>query len=415
MIRNAILALLAFISSAVFAGEAVSSAFTLDLHYESSGEVFPGDDGTEVWDISSRWTAMTTERASDVNSDGIPDWWELSFGLSVGSLASDGDEDADGFSNLFEYNAGMNPLVSDVLSDMNAVSLAHRVDTDGLVGISGLSPDVDEVWNVSVRFLADTAGWERDSDFDGLPDWFENLYGLDAGVYDSQLDADGDGFTNIAEYNAGTNPVVVDNWASGQSVVDQLFLCDTREGFIYGENFPSGMLAGFGLSGLFLCDTGGLYYDWDGDGIPNWWEARYSPVGDKMSMLAGDDSDGDGASNYAEFVAYTDPTNRLSRFIVEIAHASEADDSPSQPVISNANMLRQTRRLSEGDGSSFVLRWQSAKGRVYSVFSTHDLSKAWGSVPEVELEGSGMRVEWVPPSYDSAMFFKVKVRLSDDN
>ena len=69
------------------------------------------------------------------------------------------------------------------------------------------------------------------------------------------------------------------------------------------------MPSGFELSGLFLCDTGGLYYDWDGDGIPNWWEARYSPVGDKMSMLANDDSDGDGVSNFAEFVAYTDPTN----------------------------------------------------------------------------------------------------------
>ena len=100
--------------------------------------------------------------------------------------------------------------------------------------------------------------------------------------------------------------------------------CRSKCPTIYVEDFPREMPFGFELSGLFLCDTGGLYYDWDGDRIPNWWEARYSPVGDKMSMLANDDSDGDGASNFAEFVAYTDPTNVLSRFIVEIAHAADS-------------------------------------------------------------------------------------------
>ena len=132
----------------------------------------------------------------------------------------------------------MNPIVPDVLATMNDVSSGHRVDTGGLVDISGLSPDIDEVWNVSEHFLADTAGWERDSDFDGLPDWFERLYGFDAGARDSHLDSDGDGFTNLAEYNAGTNPVVADNWAGGQTVADKLFLCDTRAGFIYGEDVP---------------------------------------------------------------------------------------------------------------------------------------------------------------------------------
>lgn len=414
MIRNAILAVLAFITSAVFAGESVSSAFTLDLHYESSGEIFPGDDGTEVWDISSQWIAMTTERASDVNGDGIPDWWELSFGVAAGSMASDEDDDADGFINLFEYNAGMNPTVPDILATMNGVSSAHRVDTDGLVDISGLSPDIDEVWNVSVRFLADTAGWERDSDLDGLPDWFESIYGLDVGTHDSYLDTDGDGYANIAEYNAGTNPVVVDNWAGGQTVADKMFLCDTRAGFIYGEDVPYGMLSGFELSGLFLCDTGGLYYDWDGDGIPNWWEARYSPVGDKVSMLADDDSDGDGESNYAEFVAYTDPTNMQSRFIVEIANAPDVCDGGFPSSQRNATMILRSRLLSEGSGPHFVLRWQSAKGRMYSVYSKHDLSIPWSTTSDAEIEGSGVEVEWVPQLSGGEMFFKVMVRLADD-
>ena len=115
----------------VFAGEAVSSVFTLDLHYESSGEIFPGEEGTEVWGLSSCWTAMTTTWASDSNNDGIPDWWEKKFGLEIGGFVADGDADGDGFSNLFEYNADMNPIVPDVLTTMIAEYGAYILDTDG--------------------------------------------------------------------------------------------------------------------------------------------------------------------------------------------------------------------------------------------------------------------------------------------
>lgn len=190
--------------------------------------------------------------------------------------------------------------------------------------------------------------------------------------------------------------------------------CRSKCPTIYGEDFPHGMPSGFELSGLFLCDTGGLYYDWDGDGIPNWWEARCSPVGDKMSMLANDDSDGDGASNFAEFVAYTDPTNVLSRFIVVIAHSADVCDGGFPSSRRNATMMLRTRLLSEGSGSHFVLRWQSAKGRIYSVYSKHDLSMPWSTTSNAEIEGSGVEVECVPQLSGGEMFFKVMVRFADD-
>ena len=45
-----------------------------------------------------------------------------------------------------------------------------------------------------------------DSDGDGLPDWWEEKYGLDVTQNDADADKDGDGFTNAEEYAAGTDP-----------------------------------------------------------------------------------------------------------------------------------------------------------------------------------------------------------------
>lgn len=45
----------------------------------------------------------------DSNDDGIPDSWELRWGLAVGSLVAGADDDEDTFSNLQEYIADTNP------------------------------------------------------------------------------------------------------------------------------------------------------------------------------------------------------------------------------------------------------------------------------------------------------------------
>ena len=52
--------------------------------------------------------------------------------------------------------------------------------------------------------------------------------------------------------------------------------------------------------------------DLNGNGLPNYWEEQYS--GSITGMVASADIDGDGFSNYQEYIADTDPTNVASFF-----------------------------------------------------------------------------------------------------
>jgi hypothetical protein len=126
---------------------------------------------------------------------------------------------------------------------------------------------------LSVNILTDAT----DTDEDGMTDKFEEVYGLDPAVDDSGETADGDGLTNLEEYENRTSPNALDTDVGG--------LTDFDERFVY--------------------NTDPLNEDTDGDEIPDGWEVEHDL--DPLRNDALEDADGDGATNLDEYLWDTNP------------------------------------------------------------------------------------------------------------
>ncbi|MDD4102287.1 MAG: hypothetical protein PHU80_06610, partial [Kiritimatiellae bacterium] len=143
----------------------------------------------------------------------------------------------------------------------------------------------------------------RDTDGDGLPDWWEAVHGLDRDdPADVGLDPDGDGLTNLQEHQLGTGPLnpdtdgdgMPDGWevANGLGpLADDAALDSDNDGLTNLQEHHFGAEP--------------LNPDTDGDGMPDGWE-----VANGLCPLADDavlDSDNDGLTNLQEHQLGADP------------------------------------------------------------------------------------------------------------
>lgn len=374
-----------------------SPPFVFDARYPASGVTPALWQANEASALSSLFALRTRPVHPDGDGDGLPDLWETAFGLDPAVPDGDADPDGDGFTNLQEFNAGTDPLSADDFSLAAAGSPAFPVSTwTEAPEVPDFSPV--EVWALSLRFLLDTVGRAPDTDGDGLPDAWEILRGTDPAVSDAGADPDGDGRSNLEEYNAGTDPLSPDFWdrAAAESGA---FPVSTRIRYVSGPPLVSNLFAVVRVSNVFVCDTGGLYYDWDGDGIPNWWCERFT--GKKTGIDPDADPDRDGFTNLEEFTAYTDPTDPDSLFAISL----EALPASGATVSSAKN----------GDeGPRYAVTWPSAKGRVYTLHAVRDLMAT--DPPEVveTLEGTGgtLAVPIVHPEDTPIRFFYLSVSLA---
>ena len=105
--------------------------------------------------------------------------------------------------------------------DFTVLEVGHNEANENVAGIfdefavfaDALTPDqiLQLFGGVKPNDLVSNA----DKDGDGMPNTYEELYGLDPSVNDAGLDKDTDGLTNIKEYQIGTNPAVADTDGDG--------------------------------------------------------------------------------------------------------------------------------------------------------------------------------------------------------
>ncbi|RJG51336.1 hypothetical protein [Motilimonas pumila] len=202
-------------------------------------------DGEDVAPLNSMYS-------EDYDRDGLPYRWEITYGFNdFDPTDSQRDEDADGLTNLQEFQLGTNPREADS-------------DKDGAL-------DKDDPFPLNSAF-------SFDDDADGLPLEWEQQYGLlDTDRFDAQRDDDYDGLTNLQEFKLGTNPGKADSDLDG--VIDSADIEPTNS----------------------------LYsWDRDQDGIPWVWELQYK-FSDEYAQDASQDFDMDGLTNQEEFILGTNP------------------------------------------------------------------------------------------------------------
>lgn len=177
-------------------------------------------------------------------------------------------------------------------------------------------------------------GGAGDQDGDGIPDSWESQYFTGATGADPYVDSDGDGYDNLNEYIAGTNPT------NRQSCFKVQLTDQTEQGFTVSWTAVEGRVYDVlwtpSLGQKFAVLRAGLPYpqssyvdnrndagstgfykivvrlaasgDADGDGLPDSWELAY--FSDSVSAAADADADQDGSSNLQEYIFGTNPKDK---------------------------------------------------------------------------------------------------------
>ncbi|WP_290518071.1 Ig-like domain-containing protein [Alcanivorax sp.] len=337
------------LSSLVTLPEVLTAGMNLDeLEDVVNFTLVPDTDGDGLSDL--REVLLGTDpNNQDTDGDGLLDGFEFSNALDPNDPSDASlDSDSDGLNNLQEQTHGTDPNNQDTdddgLSDadeimtygsnpLNADTDADGIDdgreaNDTLTDLLLSDTDSDGLSDGDEVYFLNTDPLVSDSDGDGLPDGFEvdnDLNPMNAS--DASLDSDSDGLTNLEEFNLGTdfndadsdndglidgdevnvhgtNPLASDSDNDG--IDDGVEISILNSNPLSADSDDDGMDDSFELNnGLDLNDASDRDTDMDGDGLSNYEEFVFG------TNVADSDTDSDGLTDLDEInVHNTDPLNR---------------------------------------------------------------------------------------------------------
>jgi len=196
------------------------------------------DDSSEL-NVPSNVTILAGQRSATFAVDSVDDdlldglqlvgltlssngFTPISSSITVTDNELDNDSDSipDRFDNCpFDANADQNDLDGDSIGDVCDVDIDGDNVNDGIDNCPvTANPDQADFESDGIGDVCD-----NDLDGDGLPNDYETQNGLDPlNSLDRDADPDFDGFTNIEEFNFGTDPQVADRDDDNNGVPDSV-------------------------------------------------------------------------------------------------------------------------------------------------------------------------------------------------
>lgn len=298
-------------------------------------------------DTGMGWVVIT-----DVDpQDGMDDAWQMRHGITSSQALL--DPDGDGRTNIEESIVGSHPFQSDNPWGERAAAPIPEGPGSYTVALEQTSPGMryqlewsDDLftWQPAIGFTnpfwgtgsaysrtLDTgnAPWmffrfrmdNPDSDNDGLTDWAEGILGTDAQL----ADTDGDGFDDLDEIDAGTDP----NDASSNPVLDALAV--TKEtGLVEHPVF-------FNQNGKNLFENFNDNYPW-----PGTWGSVYG--WDSRGTVSSQEYEGNGPKWQSHWpnLDYPAALEHPGSWPIKVASAgmSEGSDTEGSNVIVSINHLQ---------------------------------------------------------------------------